>query len=110
MKKRERLLIKYGGRDYEPEELEQHLAAKRRWAALAARRKKAQQLGIPQPRNDRKVGADPTVARLMRTIADCKALEKRTWEMLSTYLATGRTRVRLRLEDTDAASRQTAEI
>lgn len=97
--KRERLLIRYGGRDYEREELEEHLADKKRWAALAARRKKAQELGIPQPRNDRKRAADPTVARLMQTIADCKAREKRAWGMLTTYLATGRTIVRLRLED-----------
>jgi hypothetical protein len=79
--------------------LEDHLADKKAWAELAARRKKAQQLGIPQPRNERRRAADATVARLMRTIAQCKEQEKQAWAMLSTYLATGRTVVRLRLED-----------
>jgi hypothetical protein len=101
--KRERLSIQYGGRDYDPEDLAEHLANKRAWAQLAARRKKAQELGIPQPRNERKRTADPTVARLMRTIAQCKEQEKQAWAMLSTYLATGRTIVRLRLEDPEPA-------
>ena len=47
------------------------------------------------------VPADPTVSRLMRTIAECRELEKQTWAKLTTYLATGRTIVRLRLEDAD---------
>jgi hypothetical protein len=46
-----------------------------------------------------RIPADPTVARLMQTIADCKEQEKQAWAMLSAYLATGRTVVRLRLEE-----------
>jgi hypothetical protein len=44
----------------------------------------------------------PGATRLMRTITECKMLERQTWAKLNTYLATGRTVVRERLyEDAD---------
>lgn len=54
-----------------------------------------------------RVPADPTVARLMRTIAECKERERQSWAKLATYLATGRTVVRERLyEDADLPTRR----
>jgi hypothetical protein len=76
-----------------PQEREQ-----RQKARLAGKKRR-------QRRADR-TEADPTVARLMRTIAECRELEKQTWTKLTTYLATGRTVVRERLyEDMDQGRR-----
>jgi hypothetical protein len=109
--KRERLeepRIKYGARHLTPEEHREILAERKAAEQLRTRRRRAFQLGLRPPRNDGRRLADATVARLMRTIAECKALERQTWAKLTTYLATGRTIVRERLEEATDKEQQTA--